>query len=103
MIRKLGIRILTVSRDDSISGLADAEQHVPPDRPKNGPPGELRVIAPGQVRLILRGESPRRVRATHPPVPSVAPVAEFKEKKGTNKTGEAYTGNFAGHRGVRAP
>ena len=66
-------------------------------------PADACAIAPGQVRLILRGESPRRVRASHPPVPSVAPVAEFKKKEGTNKTGEAYTGNLAGHRGVRAP
>ena len=31
LIRKLGIRILTVSRDGSVSGLDDAEPGVPPD------------------------------------------------------------------------
>ncbi|MGH8601668.1 MAG: hypothetical protein ACREXR_02470, partial [Gammaproteobacteria bacterium] len=37
------------------------------------------VIAPRQARRFLRGESPRRVRASHPPVSSLAPVAESPE------------------------
>ena len=32
--------------------------------------------APGKVRRILRGESPRRVRVGHPPVSSLASMAE---------------------------
>ena len=34
------------------------------------------VIAPRQARRFLRGESPRRARASHPPVSSLASVAE---------------------------
>ncbi len=34
------------------------------------------VTAPSEAWCILRGESPRQVRVSHPPVPSVAPVAE---------------------------
>jgi hypothetical protein len=55
----------------------------PPGLPGSGSwqkaatPGEPCVLAPGQVRHILRGGSPRRVRVSHPPVPSVAPVAEL--------------------------
>jgi hypothetical protein len=37
------------------------------------------AIAPSQARRILRGESPRRVRASHPPVSSLASVAESRE------------------------
>lgn len=36
----------------------------------------LDVIAPRKARCFLRGESPRRVRASHPPVLSLASVEE---------------------------
>jgi len=34
------------------------------------------VIAPSKARRILRGESPRRARASHPPVSSLGSMAE---------------------------
>jgi hypothetical protein len=37
------------------------------------------VIAPREARRILQGESPCRVRASHPPVSSLASVAESRE------------------------
>jgi len=37
------------------------------------------VSAPSEAWCILRGASPRRVRVSHPPVSSVAPVAEFRD------------------------
>ena len=37
------------------------------------------VIAPGEARRILLGESPGRVRVSHPPVSSLASVAESRE------------------------
>jgi hypothetical protein len=36
----------------------------------------LNVIAPGEAWRILRGESPRRVRVSDPPVSSLASVEE---------------------------
>jgi hypothetical protein len=62
------------------------------------PAADFSVIAPGQVRCILRGDKSPSGKGQQPTVPSVAPVAEFKEKKGANKTGEAYTGNPTGPR-----
>ena len=65
---------------------------------------QLFVSAPSEAWCILQGESPCRERVSHPPVSSVAPVAEQgKRKKTANKTGEAYTENHAGRRGDRAP
>ena len=40
--------------------------------------GEQIVSAPSEAWCILQGESPCRVRVSHPPVSSVAPVAEFR-------------------------
>jgi hypothetical protein len=60
------------------------------------------VSAPSEAWCILQGESPCRVRVSHPPVSSVASVAEQKIVS-VNKTGEAYTENHAGRRGDRAP
>jgi len=37
------------------------------------------INAPSKARRILRGESPYRVRVSHPPVSSLASVAEPKE------------------------
>jgi len=37
------------------------------------------VSAPSEAWCIWRGASPRRVRVSHPPVSSVAPVAEFRD------------------------
>jgi len=37
-------------------------------------------FAPSKARRILRGESPRRVRVSHPPVSSLACVAEPEER-----------------------
>ena len=37
-------------------------------------------FAPSKARRILRGESPRRVRVSHPPVSSLASVAEPRER-----------------------
>ncbi len=39
------------------------------------------VIAPGEARRILRGESPRRVGVSHPPVSSLASVEESKDEQ----------------------
>ncbi|MGH8655771.1 MAG: hypothetical protein ACREYE_27940, partial [Gammaproteobacteria bacterium] len=39
------------------------------------------VIALGKARRILQGESPCRVRASHPPVSSVASVEESRERR----------------------
>lgn len=65
------------------------------------------VIVPSEAWRILRGASPRRVRANHPPVSSVAPAAERPNGKETvrsvNKAGEAYTEKPVGHRGGRTP
>jgi len=60
------------------------------------------VGAPSEAWCILQGESPCRVRVSHPPVSSVAPVAESLSE-GANRTGEAYTENHIGRRGDRAP
>jgi len=60
------------------------------------------VSAPSEAWCILQGSSPCRVRVSHPPVSSVAPVAESLSE-GSNKTGEAYTENHIGRRGDRAP
>ncbi len=49
---------------------------------------QFAVIAPRKARHILRGGSPCRVRASHPPVSSLAPVAE-STRRSANKTGEA--------------
>ena len=38
----------------------------------------LGVSAPSEAWCILQGESPCRVRISHPPVSSVAPVAETR-------------------------
>ena len=43
-----------------------------------GPPAQPIVSAPSEAWCILRGVSPRRVRGSHPPVSSVASVAEFR-------------------------
>jgi len=40
-------------------------------------PLKLSVSAPSEAWCILQGESPCRVRVSHSPVSSVAPVAEF--------------------------
>ena len=68
-----------------------------------GVPGNrhsYRESAPSEAWCILQGASPCLVRSSHPPVSSVAPVAE---QETVNKTGEAYTENHAGRRGGRAP
>ena len=43
------------------------------------------VSAPSEAWCILRGASPRRVRVSHPPVSSVAPVAEFRQAERTKQ------------------
>jgi hypothetical protein len=43
--------------------------------------GSLNVIAPSKARRLLPGESPGRVRASHPPVSSVGPVAERRKSR----------------------
>ena len=48
------------------------------------------VSAPSEAWCALRGESPRRVRASHPPVSSVASLAEsdffFRRTRETTRT-----------------
>lgn len=61
---------------------------------------EKRVSAPSESWCILQGASSCRVKISHPPVSSVAPMAE---KETANNTGEAYTENHACRRGGRAP
>ena len=61
------------------------------------------VSVPSEAWCVLQGASPCRVRASHPPVASVASVAESCGDSSTNKTGEAYTANRAGRRGIRVP
>ena len=39
------------------------------------------VIAPSKARRLLPGESPGRVRVSHPPVSSVGPVAEWRKPR----------------------
>ncbi|MGR9105932.1 MAG: hypothetical protein ACU843_03275 [Gammaproteobacteria bacterium] len=41
------------------------------------------VSAPRKARRIWSGESPGMVRVNHPPLPSVAPLAERRLRKGT--------------------
>ena len=43
------------------------------------------VSAPSEVWCILQGVSPCRVRVSHPPVSSVAPVAEFRQAERTKQ------------------
>jgi hypothetical protein len=43
------------------------------------------VSVPSEAWCILQGESPCRVRISHPPVASVAPVAEPREKERTKQ------------------
>jgi hypothetical protein len=50
------------------------------------------VIAPSKARRLLSGESPGRVRASHPPVSRVVPAAERRQSR-TNHAGQAYTEN----------
>ncbi|WP_300971761.1 transposase [Thiocapsa sp.] len=38
-------------------------------------------LAPSKARRLLPGESPGRVRASHPPVSSVGPVAERRKSR----------------------
>ena len=77
-------------------------------------PHSFNVSAPSEAWCTLQGESPCRVRANHPPVSSVALVAEFEDRNElsrlegtpgnwTNKTGEAYTEKCVGHRDYRDP
>ena len=71
-----------------------------------GPP-EPNVSAPRKARRIWSGESPGMVRANHPPLPSVAPLAErcFGKETGAyvNKRGEAYTGYVVDRSGTQTP
>jgi len=68
-----------------------------------GRPASLPRRAPSEAWCVLQGASPCRVRASHPPVASVASVAESRGASSTNKTDEAYTANRAGRRGIRVP
>ena len=81
------------------------QNKAPPDAAKSAAPVSFIVIVPSEAWRILRGASPRRVRANHPPVSSVAPAAERPNGKETvrsvNKAGEAYTEKPVGHRGGR--
>jgi putative ABC transport system ATP-binding protein len=45
------------------------------------------VVAPSKARRLLPGESPGRVRASHPPVSSVGPAAEWRKPR-TNLQGK---------------
>ena len=45
---------------------------------RNARPLSSGVSAPSEAWCILQGESPCRVRVSHPPVSSVAPVAETR-------------------------
>jgi len=45
----------------------------------NGRRASLNVVAPSKARRLLPGESPGRVRASHPPVSSVGPAAERRK------------------------
>ena len=44
---------------------------------------KLNVIAPSKARRLLRGESPRRVRVSHPPVSSVGLAVEWRKPRTT--------------------
>ena len=74
-----------------------------------GAAGRLAVLprcAPSEAWRFLPGESPSRVRASHPPVSSVAPLADSvvhgrETVTNVNKRGEAYTENPVGQRGGR--
>ncbi|MGH8651568.1 MAG: hypothetical protein ACREYE_05020, partial [Gammaproteobacteria bacterium] len=50
-------------------------------RAVSGAPVSSAVIALGKARRSLQGESPCRVRASHPPVSSVASVEESRERR----------------------
>ncbi len=68
-----------------------------------GRPAFLPRRAPGEAWCVLQGASPCWVRVSHPPVASVASVAESRGAVPTNKTDEAYTENRIGRRGNRVP
>jgi hypothetical protein len=70
--------------------------------PHNTIAGGATVGAPSEAWCILQGAGPCRERVSHPPVSSVAPVAESLSE-GVNKTGEAYTENPVGRKGDRTP
>lgn len=48
-------------------------------------PLKLAVSTPSEAWCILQGVSPCRVRVSHPPVSSVAPVAEFRQAERTKQ------------------
>jgi hypothetical protein len=60
------------------------------------------IIAPSKARRLLPGESPGRVRASHPPISSVSPAAELCALR-KKFAGQAYIENPVGRRVDRAP
>ena len=69
-------------------------------------PHDASVGAPRKAWRIWSGESPGMERVNHPPLPSVAPLAERPLWKGSaghaNKRGEAYTGYVIGRLGSQS-
>ncbi len=67
----------------------------------------LNVSAPRKARRIWSGESPGMERVNHPPLPSVAPLAERWSGKESGsfvyKRGEAYTGYVVDRSGTQTP
>jgi|AVFP01.1.fsa_nt_gi hypothetical protein len=61
-----------------------------------------RCGCPDTISAVLPGESPGRVRASHPFVSRVGPAAELCALR-TNFAGQAYTENPVGRRRDRAP